>query len=477
MNQPEMETRIRQLEAKVINMVVKTQTIVSSPQSSRTISVGEKVLEFTKYSSFIDHGTLAGLDDDDHPQYALLVGRSGGQVLIGGTAVTDTLSLQGTAENGTLTAAAIKFLVGNNGDNQALTVFNNGKILTGAAAPIVGAYLEVHRADWAISASFGDAADGQSDNVYIVGNTINGLYGYDSDTCSIWLNYRGYHGGVTKYRDLYIGDGKQNPVVFVDGSTRKTMFGNGGNPTHIVHIKDDGNAGIGIASNDADGEPYIGFYQGTTQMALIQYNDQGVSTDYLEVQSDGHIYLNPTGNVGIGKTSPAQKLEVNGIIQADDKIIFTQTDGNEYIDSLADGYLDLGATTAIRAKNILIAENAIYFTQTDGNEYIDSLADGYLDLGATTEIRLNSPSVRVSYDFHVGNNEAFDPAISFDGDSNNGLIKFMEDEDYFEFSSAIKLPVLVGAPGTLVNGMIWAEADGVHCYINGAENILDMTAA
>lgn len=31
-----------------------------------------------------------------------------------------------------------------------------------------------------------------------------------------------------------------------------------------------------------------------------------------------------------------------------DKILFTQTDGNEYIDSLADGYMDYGATTAHR---------------------------------------------------------------------------------------------------------------------------------
>jgi hypothetical protein len=35
----------------------------------------------------------------------------------------------------------------------------------------------------------------------------------------------------------------------------------------------------------------------------------------------------------------------------------------------------------------------VMFTQTDGNEYIDSLADGYLDLGATTSIRLNSPLI------------------------------------------------------------------------------------
>ena len=48
----------------------------------------------------LDHGTLAGLTDDDHTQYALLAGRNGGQVLIGGTASGDDLTLQSTS-NGT----------------------------------------------------------------------------------------------------------------------------------------------------------------------------------------------------------------------------------------------------------------------------------------------------------------------------------------------------------------------------------------
>lgn len=43
-----------------------------------------------------DHGALSGLTDDDHSQYALLAGRSGGQTLIGGTASGDDLTLQST---------------------------------------------------------------------------------------------------------------------------------------------------------------------------------------------------------------------------------------------------------------------------------------------------------------------------------------------------------------------------------------------
>lgn len=47
----------------------------------------------------IDHGlALTGLTDDDHTQYALLAGRSGGQTLIGGTASGDDLTLNSTSD-------------------------------------------------------------------------------------------------------------------------------------------------------------------------------------------------------------------------------------------------------------------------------------------------------------------------------------------------------------------------------------------
>lgn len=44
-----------------------------------------------------DHGLLSGLGDDDHAQYALLAGRSGGQLFNGGLAASEHLTLQSTA--------------------------------------------------------------------------------------------------------------------------------------------------------------------------------------------------------------------------------------------------------------------------------------------------------------------------------------------------------------------------------------------
>ncbi len=48
----------------------------------------------------VDHGGLGGLPDDDHTQYALLAGRSGGQILVGGVDASDPLTFRATA-NGT----------------------------------------------------------------------------------------------------------------------------------------------------------------------------------------------------------------------------------------------------------------------------------------------------------------------------------------------------------------------------------------
>lgn len=54
-------------------------------------------------SGIIDHGSLAGLTDDDHTIYALLAGRAGGQIQIGGTASGNPYSVRSnTSDDGSI---------------------------------------------------------------------------------------------------------------------------------------------------------------------------------------------------------------------------------------------------------------------------------------------------------------------------------------------------------------------------------------
>lgn len=96
---------------------------------------------------------------------------------------------------------------------------------------------------------------------------------------------------------------------------------------------------------------------------------------------------------------------------------------------------------------IIKTTNAIYLTQADGNEYIDSLADDYTDVGATTGIRLNSPLTRVTGDLYVGNDADVDPAIVFDGDTTDGQITYDEDNDIFTTTSALTAGLVTANAG------------------------------
>ena len=109
------------------------------------------------------------------------------------------------------------------------------------------------------------------------------------------------------------------------------------------------------------------------------YNDEGTPDEILFLDED-------TGYVGIGVVDPDTRLEVfhagNQLklsFDATDNAIFAvDTNGN---------------LTITPSGTSVIIPSKLAFTQADLNEYIDSLTDGYLDLGATTGIRLKNSTI------------------------------------------------------------------------------------
>ena len=58
-------------------------------------------------------------------------------------------------------------------------------------------------------------------------NTLNAGWDLNTDASDMWINYRGYQDGWTRFRDFRIGDGKGTALLFVDGSARAFDFQSG----------------------------------------------------------------------------------------------------------------------------------------------------------------------------------------------------------------------------------------------------------
>ncbi len=73
-----------------------------------------------------------------------------------------------------------------------------------------------------------------------------------------------------------------------------------------------------------------------------------------------------------------QSMIINSTLRIGDKLSFTQTDDNEYIDSLTDGELDIEATTSVNMR-INAVEQVQFF-----NGKISPTTDDDIDLGDAT---------------------------------------------------------------------------------------------
>ena len=69
-----------------------------------------------------------------------------------------------------------------------------------------------------------------------------------------------------------------------------------------------------------------------------------------------------------------------------------------------------------------------------------------------------------------GGNIEFYPGDE-DGSGNKGVV-YAEGDVQIANAYSLQLPYRAGAPGTLANGMVWMESDGLHLYYNGAEKLV-----
>jgi hypothetical protein len=122
----------------------------------------------TEHSDLTNPGMTTG---DDHTQYALLAGRTGGQVLEGGTGSGDSLELKSTAGNAA-SGSMIKLTTGNDGNIDALNVDYQGNV--GVTTTVPGARLEINRSSGKVL-QIGDLTNNWGANIAIGLQNGNGF--------------------------------------------------------------------------------------------------------------------------------------------------------------------------------------------------------------------------------------------------------------------------------------------------------------
>lgn len=195
-------------EMKIIGTVIfQTKDTYTNSVKARIVSTDEgddyvdwRTALLSPSAPAGDHGALAGLGDDDHTQYALLAGRSGGQTLIGSTLTTETLVLQDNAIDGN------QLTIGSTIDLGGLNLANQGTGHDGFSDHVANEHI-----DWT----------GASDNLITTGDiTANTFY----------INATSDHIITNASDDLEITNANQDKDIVFKGDPT------GGGPVDLFRI-------------------------------------------------------------------------------------------------------------------------------------------------------------------------------------------------------------------------------------------------
>ena len=186
----------------------------------------------------------------------------------------------------------------------------------------------------------------------------------------------------------------------------------------------------------------------------------GEGARILEIGPNGDLIVSATAvttlttdTLDLGSTT----VQFKNIYVADDRAIQfgdTQDATLKYDETTTDRLLFGGA-------NIRIANTNNILEFRDDTLSISSSADGQLDIDADTTLELDAPTIKLlGTAFTIGDGTAAtDLVLTFDGETNDGVLTWMEDEDYFLFSDDI-----------LINGtekLYFNDAGGEHIAGDG----------
>ena len=188
-------------------------------------------------------GSMTALQIDTGSIYA----NSNGATFIGANFYYDTTSNtnkyieSNPASAIGLSSGRVEFFVAGSGTagndvsfTEAMRIHSDGKVGIGSDV-VSGPVMGLHVGNGA-GVLFGPSSGASTYISPDDENTINGGYGLDSDTGDLWVNYRGYQNGTSRFRDFRVGNGKEGLVAIFDGSSGNVGIGTD-SPVAKLHIQ------------------------------------------------------------------------------------------------------------------------------------------------------------------------------------------------------------------------------------------------
>lgn len=213
-------------------------------------------------------------------------------------------------------------------------------------------------------------------------NTFTGNQIFNNDILmagnKVAFNLTGFGYSVPTYKVLKIGDILNgNPYALSLGYDPALNTDGNFNGNEILIPNSKGVPGMGIIAPKASNIGYIG---------ILKVANDSIRIGGTNYQVDGHMFVNTTtGNVGIGTTSPTQKLDVNGNVNISGnlsvKVPYAMfSDNTTQVIALADTAQPINfSTTEDNWQIALQGKQNITFQQA-GDYYIDVSAIGTVDL-------------------------------------------------------------------------------------------------
>jgi hypothetical protein len=228
--------------------------------------------------------------------------------------LTDILGISITGSAATLTTP--RAINGVNFDGSApITV-------TAAAGTLTGSTLAAGVTASSLT-SVGALTDLTAANIKIAGNEIDQV-ATNADQ-ALYINYHGYAGGDTQFRDLIIANGKTGAIATFDGSTGHVGIGTSAPGVELeIASVNDGGGGIGgrlrLQGLASDAYYYTTFQQtygsGGLLITAVSFDETTTSlklhngivtitTPPARVLGDKYLIIDSSGNIHVSATGPA----------------------------------------------------------------------------------------------------------------------------------------------------------------------------